>query len=83
VSQYLALSPEEEPLVELWRGLRPCTPDGLPIIGRPPHLSNLIVAAGHCMLGISQGPATGKLVAHLVLGREPEIDLTPFRVDRF
>ncbi len=83
VSQYLALSPEEEPLVELWRGLRPCTPDGLPIIGRVPHLPNLIVAAGHCMLGISQGPATGKLVADLVLGHEPDIDPTPYRVDRF
>lgn len=83
VSQYLEISPEEEPLVELWRGLRPCTPDGLPIIGRPSRISNLVVAAGHCMLGISQGPATGKLVADLILGREPEIDPTPFRVDRY
>ena len=83
VATYLTISPDEEPLVELWRGLRPCTPDGLPIIGRPPHLENLIVAAGHCMLGISQGPATGRLVADLALGQSPDMDLTPFRVERF
>ncbi len=78
----LAGAAQLEPL-ELWRGLRPCTPDGLPIIGRAPRHDNLIVAAGHCMLGLGLGPITGKLVAQLVNGREPEIDLAPLRVERF
>ena len=69
--------------IALWRGLRPCTPDGLPVIGRSPRHDNLIVAAGHCMLGLGEGPVTGKLVADLVCEREPEIDLAPLRVDRF
>ncbi|HMK92749.1 MAG TPA: FAD-dependent oxidoreductase [Thermoleophilia bacterium] len=71
-----------EPLA-LWRGLRPCTPDGLPVIGRSPRHDNLIVAAGHCMLGLGMGPVTGTLVADLVAEREPAIDLDPLRVDRF
>ena len=67
----------------VWRGLRPCTPDGLPIVGRSPRHDNVIVAAGHCMLGLGAAPATGALVAALVDGREPQIDLAPLRVERF
>lgn len=83
VPRYLQLDPAAQPLVELWRGLRPCTPDGLPIIGRPQGLANLVIAAGHCMLGMTQAAATGKLVADLISGRKPEIDIQPFRVERF
>ena len=83
VRRYLQVNPDAEPLVELWRGLRPCTPDGYPIIGRAPRVSNLIIAAGHCMLGITQGPGTGKLVADLVVGRDPSVDITPFAPSRF
>ncbi len=83
VRRYLDVDPDAEPLVELWRGLRPCTPDGYPIIGRAPRVSNLIIAAGHCMLGMTQGPGTGKLVADLVAGREPAIDMAPFAITRF
>jgi D-amino-acid dehydrogenase len=79
---YLAGVDEMEP-VEIWRGLRPCTPDGLPIIGRPQSLENLIVAAGHGMLGMSLGPITGQLVAQLASGRPPALDLYPLRADRF
>ena len=71
-----------EPL-EVWRGLRPCTPDGLPIIGRSPRHANLVVATGHCMLGLGEGPITGRLVAQLVTEQEPQLDLWPLRVDRF
>jgi len=74
---------EQVETVEIWRGLRPCTPDGLPIIGRPRALENLIVAAGHATVGMSLGPITGKLVAQLALGQRPELDLAPLRVDRF
>jgi D-amino-acid dehydrogenase len=69
--------------VEIWRGLRPCTPDSLPIIGRPQSLENLIVATGHGMLGMSLGPITGQLVAQLACGQQPAVDLGPLRVDRF
>lgn len=70
-------------LIELWRGLRPCTPDGLPILGRAPGLSNLIVAAGHAMLGMSLGPITGKLAAQLACGQTPDFDLSPLNPARF
>ncbi len=71
------------PIVEIWRGLRPLTPDDLPILGRPAGTSGLILATGHGMLGISQGPISGELIAQLVSGETPEIDLAPFSPDRF
>jgi D-amino-acid dehydrogenase len=71
------------PTVELWRGLRPLTPDDLPILGRPAGTSGLILATGHGMSGISQGPISGELIAQLVSGETPEIDLAPFSPDRF
>ncbi len=74
---------EELELIELWRGLRPCTPDGLPILGRAPGLNNLIVAAGHAMLGMSLGPITGKLAAQLACGQTPDFDLSPLNPARF
>ena len=80
--EYLALPPIP-PQVEPWAGLRPCTPDGLPVIGRAPHIDNLVVTAGHCMLGITQAPITGILVAQLAAGRTPDIDLSPFSLRRF
>lgn len=69
--------------LELWRGFRPMTPDSLPIIGRPKAVPNLIVATGHGMLGLTQGPITGKLVSQIVVGTPPDIDLTFFSPDRF
>lgn len=74
---------ESAPADRIWRGLRPCTPDGLPIIGRAPALENVFIATGHQMLGIQTGPATGRLVADLVLEREPAFDPAPFRPERF
>ena len=71
------------PTVEIWRGLRPLTPDDLPILGRPAGTSGLILATGHGMTGISQGPFSGELIAQLASGETPEIDLTPFSPDRF
>jgi D-amino-acid dehydrogenase len=71
------------PTVEIWRGLRPLTPDDLPILGRPAGTSGLILATGHGMTGISQGPISGELIAQLASGETPEIDLTPFSPDRF
>lgn len=70
-------------LVEIWRGLRPCTPDGLPYIGRSPRYDNVIIATGHGMLGISLAPITGKLVSQLSADQIPSIDLSALSVDRF
>lgn len=70
-------------LLEIWRGLRPLTPDTLPIIGRSRRFDNLIIATGHGMLGMSLGPITGKLVAQIAGDETPAVDLTPLRVDRF
>ena len=73
----------EAKVIEIWRGLRPCTPDGLPVIGRSKTFGNLIVAAGHAMLGMSLGPITGKLVSQLVCEQKTDVDLTPLRMERF
>jgi D-amino-acid dehydrogenase len=70
-------------VIEIWRGLRPCTPDGLPIISRPSAYENLIVAAGHATIGMSLGPITGKLVAQIACRETPVIDVTPLRASRF
>jgi D-amino-acid dehydrogenase len=68
---------------EPWCGFRPVMPDGLPIIDRPRSVEGLVVATGHAMLGFTQSPATGKLVAELASGKAPSISLEPFRLNRF
>ena len=80
--QYLSV-PADPQVIEVWRGLRPCTPDGVPIIGRVPGFDNVVVATGHQMLGLQTAPATASLVADLVAGQTPIVDPQPFRVDRF
>jgi D-amino-acid dehydrogenase len=81
-AEYLR-APVSGRLTEEWCGWRPMTPDDLPILGRAPRLANLILACGHGMLGISLSAATGRLVAELLQGRPPSIDLTPFSLERF
>lgn len=66
-----------------WIGYRPCTPDGMPYIGRSKSITNLSVATGHGMMGMSMGPATGKLVSELYLGTKTTIDTSMFDLDRF
>jgi len=80
---YFNFSTDDLELVEIWRGLRPCTPDGLPIIGRSAVYNNLVVAAGHAMLGISLGPATGKLISQVICGQTPDVSLDALSVERF
>ncbi len=66
-----------------WAGLRPMTPDGLPVIGRVPTAANVYVATGHAMLGVTLGPATGDHLAELITtGQVPSV-LEPFRPERF
>jgi D-amino-acid dehydrogenase len=66
-----------------WCGLRPCTPDGLPVIGRPSGLDGLIIATGHGMYGLQLAPITGRLVGELAAGETPTVDLEPLHPDRF
>lgn len=66
-----------------WRGLRPVSPDGLPYVGRCRKYSNLSVAAGHAMLGLSLGPITGKLMSQLLSAATPDIDLALLSPDRY
>ena len=70
------------PVEAEWAGLRPDTPDHLPILGETP-VRGLWVAAGHYRNGILLAPLTGRLMADCVMGRAPEISLGPFRLDRF
>jgi D-amino-acid dehydrogenase len=72
-----------EPVQEEWFGWRPMTYDSLPIIDRSPKYENVVIAAGHNMLGLTMAPGTGRLVAELVTGSPPHIDPRPYRVSRF
>ncbi|MEQ9407620.1 MAG: FAD-dependent oxidoreductase [Fuerstiella sp.] len=75
-------APVAEPVQEEWYGWRPMTWDGLPYIDRTPRFSNVWVAAGHNMLGLSMGTGTGRLVMELITGKSPHIDPQPYRIGR-
>jgi len=66
-----------------WMGRRPAMPDSLPVIGVSMKQKNVYYAFGHGHLGLCGGAPTGRLIADLVGGRRPAIDLTPYRVNRF
>lgn len=70
-------------LKDIWHGLRPCTPDGLPYIGRSQKISNLIVATGHAMMGLSLAPATGLLIKEIVGEEQTSMQLGAFDPERF
>jgi D-amino-acid dehydrogenase len=75
--------PLAEPIVEKWYGWRPMSCDGVPFIGPIPKFTNVWLAAGHSMLGVSMATGTGRLIAELVTGATPHVDPAPYRVDRF
>jgi D-amino-acid dehydrogenase len=66
-----------------WMGRRPSMPDSLPVIGASAKHPNVYYAFGHGHLGLCGGAPTGRLIADLLAGRKPGIDLTPYRVNRF
>jgi len=69
--------------IEPWKGLRPCSPDGLPYVGRSKKVPNLVVATGHAMMGLSLGPVTGKLVGQLLDGEKPSVALDLLDPERY
>ena len=69
--------------IQPWSGLRPCSPDGMPYLGRLKHYENLTVAAGHAMVGMSLGPATGKIVSQIISNEKTEISHPTLNPDRF
>lgn len=70
-------------LERCWAGLRPGSPDGLPILGKVPELENLYLAAGHFRAGIQLSPGTGLLMKELLLGQRLTIPLEAFSIERF
>jgi D-amino-acid dehydrogenase len=64
-------------------GQRPSLPDSLPVIGSSQRHTGIYYAFGHQHVGLTCAPKTGRLIADLVAGRTPDIDLEPYRVDRF
>lgn len=67
----------------IWRGLRPCTPDGMPLIGRSRAPGEVWLATGHQMTGLKTAPGTALLLAQLMSGEDPRFDPEPFRADRY
>lgn len=80
---YPRFRPEHFAGIEPWCGLRPCSPDGLPYLGRTRAAENLIVATGHAMMGLSLAPVTGELAGQIVDGEPPRFDLSLLSPDRF
>ncbi len=68
---------------ETWLGYRPATIDSLPLLGSHPDYSQIFFAAGHQHIGLTAGPKTGRLVADLLSGRHPNVDLSAFAPQRF
>ncbi len=66
-----------------WYGFRPCSPDGLPYVGRISRFRNLSVATGHAMMGMSLGPITGKLMSEVLCDEKPSIDIGMLSPDRY
>jgi glycine oxidase len=73
----------QAPMLSSWAGLRPATPDLLPIIGPDPDMPALIYACGHSRNGILMAPLTADCITAFVVGEAPSVDVSPFRVDRF
>ncbi len=67
----------------VWSGLRPCSPDGIPYIGRFNSFNNLICATGHAMMGLSLAPVTGRIVANLLQGAVPSFDMQALSPNRY
>ena len=68
---------------EVWSGLRPCSPDGLPYIGYTQRWDNVLFGTGHSMMGVSLAPATGKVLTEQLLNRKESVLTDAFSPDRY
>jgi len=79
--------PKLQPIIpenqSIWHGFRPCTPDGLPYIGHSKKFENLTIASGHAMMGLSLGPATGKLISEMIQKQSLSVNVKLFEPHRF
>ncbi len=82
-SYYSAVRPPFPDKGQVWSGMRPCSPDGLPYIGFAQRWDNLLFGTGHSMMGVSLAPATGKILSDLVLNRELRTAVNVFSPDRY
>jgi len=80
---YPEFKPADFEGIQPWRGLRPCSPDGLPYVGRTVKFTNLSLATGHAMMGLSLGPVTGRLIADTLSGEKPRHDIRLLSPDRY
>ena len=80
---YPQIQVNQIPTRDIWIGYRPCSPDGMPFIGKCNSIENLSVATGHGMMGMSLGPATGKLITEILTGAKPTIPTSHFNLNRF
>jgi len=80
---YPDFTPEDFAGIQPWSGLRPCSPDGLPYVGRAGRYRNLAIATGHAMMGLSLGPITGKLMAEMLSGEASSIPIKLLNPDRY
>ena len=80
---YPGLKIDFPPKDQIWTGLRPVSPDGLPYIGKAGNYENLLVSGGNAMLGISEGAAAGLIISDIVEKRSTPIDISAFKVGRF
>lgn len=69
----------DAPLVQHWSGLRPGSPDNIPVISRHPHFDNLFINSGHFRYGVTMAPASAEIMANLVLEQPQAIDIDPYR----
>ncbi len=68
---------------DIWYGLRPCSPDGLPYIGKSIHYSNLYINSGHAMMGISLATGSAKIISQMIYNQKLSIDIKEFNLQRF
>ncbi len=69
--------------IKPWFGYRPVSPDGLPYVGRFNRYANLTAACGHAMLGVTLAPGAGRLIAEILSGRKPSVNLDLLSPDRY
>ncbi|HEX5876462.1 MAG TPA: glycine oxidase ThiO [Pyrinomonadaceae bacterium] len=85
LAKALEISPNiaDLPIVDTWSGLRPCSPDGLPVLGPCDEIDGLFYATGHYRNGILLAPVTGELISAAIIEGRTSPLLTPFRAARF